>query len=150
MSLIIPNWEEHALGLAVMASLRSKDPWQQVGACLLRHDNTPIVGYNGFPAGVKEDWSDREARLLYTVHAEQNALRYVQPNECYLGATTLLPCNNCLKALASYGIRKIVYLKEYERDGTSHAVAEKLGIELKKLDIPIIKSRIIEWLKNNS
>ncbi len=34
------------------------------------------------------DWVDRDKRRLYIVHAEQNALRYVKPDECALIAVT--------------------------------------------------------------
>jgi dCMP deaminase len=130
------NWSEYALDLAFTVSTNSKDPWWKVGACLLRHDNTvAAVGYNGFPAGMEEDWSDRDRRRMFVVHAEQNALRYVRPGECSLLATTLLPCNECLKIIASYGIKKIVYAEDYDRDLTSLELAKLFGIELEKIDL---------------
>ena len=128
------NWNEYALELASVAAKKSKDPWRQVGACLLRHDNTVAgIGFNGFPAGMDEDWSDREKRRLYVVHAEQNALRYVKPGECRLIATTLLPCNDCLKVIASYGIKRVVYRDIYQRDQSTMDIAERFGIELIKI-----------------
>lgn len=128
------NWQEYALDLAEVAAKKSKDPWRQVGACLLRHDNTVAgIGFNGFPAGMREDWQDRDKRRLLVVHAEQNALRYVKPDECELIAVTLLPCNNCLKAIASYGIKSIVYREIYDRDITSINLAQDFGIKLIRL-----------------
>lgn len=128
------NWNEYALELATVAAKKSKDPWRQVGACLLRHDNTIAgIGYNGFPAGMREDWQDRENRRLFVVHAEQNALRYVKPDECSTIAVTLLPCNDCLKAIASHGIKRVVYRDIYERDMTSISLAQAFGIELIRL-----------------
>lgn len=128
------DWHEYALELAEVAKLKSKDPWKRVGACLLRHDNTVAgIGFNGFPAGMNEDWQDRDNRRLFTVHAEQNALRYVKPNECRLIAVTLLPCNDCLKAIASYGIKRVVYRDLYDRDMTSIDLAGEFGIELIKI-----------------
>jgi len=125
------NWNEYALELATVASKKSKDPWRQVGACLLRHDNTVAgIGYNDFPAGMREDWVDRDKRRLYIVHAEQNALRYVKPDECALIAVTLLPCNDCLRSIASYGIKTVVYRDIYDRDITSISLAIDFGIEL--------------------
>lgn len=132
------NWEEYAVSLAKVASLKSKDPFVKVGCALLRHDNTiASLGYNGFPAGMLEDWSDRDERRKYVTHAEQNSLRFVKPDECYLAATTLLPCNDCLKSLASYGIKKVIYEKIYDRDNSSLDLAEKFGIELIQVDCPI-------------
>ena len=130
------NWSEYALELAFTVSKKSKDPWWKVGACLLRHDNTvAAVGYNGYPAGMVEDWSDRDRRRVFVVHAEQNALRYVRPGECSLLAVTLLPCNDCLKMVASYGIKKIVYAEDYDRDLSSLELAEHFGIELEKINL---------------
>jgi dCMP deaminase len=125
------TWEKYAYNLAVVAAQKSKDPWVKVGTCLLRHDNSVAsLGYNGFPAGMQEDWDNRDERRKYVVHSEVNALRYVKPNECYLAATTLLPCNDCLKSLASYGIKKIVYGEVYQLDPSTLELATKFGIEL--------------------
>jgi len=126
------NWEQYAYNLAVVAAQKSKDPYVKVGCCLLRHDNSiASLGYNGFPAGMKEDWENRDERRKYVVHSEINALRYIKPNECYLAAVTLLPCNDCLKSLASYGVKKIIYGEVYKLDPSTLELAEKFGIELK-------------------
>ena len=125
------SWEEYALRLAGVAALKSKDPYVQVGCCLLRHDNSVAsLGFNGFPSGMKEDWSNRDERRKYVVHSETNALRYIRPNECYLAAVTLLPCNDCLKSLAAYGIKKIVYSEVYKQDPSTIELARRFGIEL--------------------
>jgi dCMP deaminase len=128
------NWNEYALDIACAVAGKSKDPWRKVGACLIRNDNSiASVGYNGFPSGMQEDWSDRDKRRKFVVHAEQNALRYVKPNECRLIAVTLLPCNDCLKAIASYGIKEIVYSQTYELDETTLELADEFGITLTQL-----------------
>jgi len=132
------TWEQYALSLAKVASLKSKDPFVKVGCALLRHDNTiASLGYNGFPTGMLEDYSNRDERRKFVIHAEQNSLRFIKPNECYLAAATLLPCNNCLKSLASYGIKKVIYEKIYDKDPSSLDLAEKFGIELIQVDCPI-------------
>jgi dCMP deaminase len=128
------SWEEYAIRLAEAASLKSKDPYIKVGCCLLRHDNsTAALGFNGFPSKMEENWNCREERRKYVIHAEQNALRYVKPGECYLAASTLLPCNDCLKALASYGIKKIIYREDYKNDLSTKELANQFGIELIKI-----------------
>jgi dCMP deaminase len=125
------SWEEYALRLAQVAATKSKDPYIQVGCCLLRHDHSVAsLGFNGFPSGMKEDWVDREERRKYIVHSEINALRYVKPGECYLVAVTLLPCNDCLKSLAAYGIQKIVYREVYQHDPSTLKLASQFGIDL--------------------
>ena len=125
------NWLEYGMGLARAAAARSKDPWRQVGAVVLRHDNSVAgVGYNGFPAGMVEDWEDREARRKFVIHAEANALRYCNPKEVGVLCCTTIPCNECLRLAASYGIRKIAYGERYEFDDTTIEIADYFGIEL--------------------
>ena len=53
--------------------------------------------------------------------------------DCYLLASTLLPCNDCLKTAAAYGIKKIVFNKVYESDYSSLALAKEFNIELVEL-----------------
>jgi dCMP deaminase len=125
------NWESYAMDLARTAARKSKDPWVKVGACILRHDNTiAALGYNGFPAKMHEDWSDRDERRRFVVHAEQNALRFIKPDEARLIACTLLPCNDCLKSIASYGIPVIIYDQLYSPDNSTVDLAAAFGIEL--------------------
>lgn len=128
------NWNEYAINLAYAVSKKSKDPWRQVGAVILRSDNSIAgVGYNGFPAGMLEDWNDRNKRRSLVVHAEQNALRYTRPGEGVVMAVTTLPCNDCLKAAAAYGITQVIYKESYEYDESSLSIANKFGIALKQI-----------------
>ena len=128
------NWNEYALDIACAVAGKSKDPWRKVGACLIRNDNSiASVGYNGFPSGMQEDWTDRDKRRKFVVHAEQNALRYIKPNECRLIAVTLLPCNDCLKVISSYGIKEIVYRDTYLHDESTLELAQDFGITLTQL-----------------
>lgn len=125
------NWESYAMDLARTAARKSKDPWVKVGACILRHDNTiAALGYNGFPARMAEDWSNRDERRRFVVHAEQNALRFIKPDEARLIACTLLPCNDCLKSIASYKIPVIVYDQLYAPDSSTVDLAAEFGIKL--------------------
>lgn len=125
-----------AMMLAHTAARKSKDPYRKVGCVLLRkEDNTTVMGYNGFPQGMPEDWKNREERRKFAVHAEQNALRYVKPRECYFAATTTLPCNDCIKALAAYGIEEIAYGETYPYDDSSLQLAEQFGIKLTQINV---------------
>lgn len=120
--------------LASVAALRSEDPYTRVGCCLLRHDHSVAsLGYNGAPAGVEIDWSNRDERLRRVIHAEANALRYVKPGERGIIACTLMPCTDCVKLIASYRIPSIVFHKMYSRDEFGYKLAEEFGINLIKL-----------------
>tara|TARA_Y100000310_G_scaffold344778_1_gene459447 strand:+ start:111 stop:527 length:417 start_codon:yes stop_codon:yes gene_type:complete len=130
------DWETYALKLAFVASERSEDPWVKVGACALRGDNSIAgIGYNGAPPGIEIDWKNRDERRRRVVHAEVNALRYVRPGECDLLASTLLPCNDCLRMIASYGIKRIIFKDNYERDPSTTELAGLFGIDLKSVEL---------------
>ena len=66
------SWDEYFMGVAHLASLRSKDPNSQVGACIVGANNTILsMGYNGFPRGCSDDefpWA-REGDTLDTKYA---------------------------------------------------------------------------------
>jgi len=114
------TWDEYFMGVAYLASMRSKDPGTQVGACIVSMENKILsIGYNGFPRGCSDDdypWA-REAeneldiKYLYSTHSELNAiLNYrggsLEGAKIYV---TLFPCNECAKAIIQTGIKEIVY-----------------------------------------
>lgn len=135
------------MGVAVLSSLRSKDPNTQVGACIVSPEKKIIgVGYNGFPIGCSDDelpWA-REGEWLdtkypYVCHAELNAILN-SPISSLKGATlyvALFPCNECAKAIIQTGIRKVVYLSnKYEHSDSTKASRMMLtaaGVELEQL-----------------
>jgi dCMP deaminase len=123
------NWDEYAMSIAEVVAKKSKDPWHKVGAVILREDNSiASVGYNGFPQGVEEDWSSREERSKFVIHAEQNALRYTSPGEGKTLVSTLLPCRDCLKTIAAYKIKRVLYKEIYKSDPIALEIAEKMGV----------------------
>lgn len=133
------SWAEHALNIAWAASLRSEDLHLKVGACVLRADmSVASVGYNGAPAGVKLDWTDRAERRKYVLHSEVNALRYVTVNDARGGliAVTHLPCAECLKHIVAHGITRVIYdeLTDpafYDHDAI-FALAEVMQVDMTK------------------
>jgi dCMP deaminase len=132
------SWPQYAMKIALAASWRSEDPYVKVGACVLRHDNSVAsVGYNGAVSGVDIDWSDRDARREKVIHAETNCLRYLLPNEGRLIAVTLKPCNDCLKNIASYGIKNVFYLEDYSKCGSTDQTAKEYGIALEQISLDI-------------
>ena len=80
-------------------------------------DNGRILatGWNGFPRGVldKDDrLNDRETKLKYTVHAEQNCLYNAGYVGSSLAGATLfvygLPvCSDCAKGVIQSGVRRV-------------------------------------------
>ena len=116
------SWDEYFMGVALLASMRSKDPSTQVGACIVDNENRILsTGYNGFPSGCSDDdfpW-DREGdfgdtKYPFVVHAELNAILNARGKNL-TGAkiyVALFPCNECAKAIIQSGIKEVVYLSD--------------------------------------
>ena len=140
------TWEEYFMGLAHLSGLRSKDPNTQVGAVIVDENNRVVsIGYNGFPSGVSDDefpWG-REGGVLdtkyaFVVHAELNAIlnsqRSVRGCSLYV---SLLPCNECAKAIIQAGIKRIIFESD-KYDGADTNIASKrmlraAGVELVRI-----------------
>jgi dCMP deaminase len=132
-----PDWETHAMNLAEVAMLRSEDPFQKVGACILGHNHEVLaVAYNGLAAGkdVGEDfWEDRDKRRPYMIHAETNALSRIKRGDGLILACTLLPCRCCATNIAAYGINHVIYKDVYKRDDFALYIFDFYGITCKQL-----------------
>jgi dCMP deaminase len=114
------SWDEFFMGVAVLASKRSKDPNTQVGACIVNDDNIILsTGYNGFPMGCSDDefpWSreGEDTKYPFVVHAELNAILNAN-GKSLKGARVyvyLFPCNECAKAIIQAGIKEIIYISD--------------------------------------
>lgn len=132
------SWDEYFMGVARLASMRSKDPNTQVGACIVSDDNKILsIGYNGFPMGCSDDefpWSREgeglDTKYVYTVHSELNAiLNYrggsLEGAKMYV---TLFPCNECAKAIIQAGIKTLIY-DEDKYASTLSVMASKRMLE---------------------
>ncbi|MCH5295391.1 MAG: dCMP deaminase family protein [Treponema sp.] len=128
------SWDEYFMGVAHLASFRSKDPNSQVGACIVSEDNKILsMGYNGFPRGCSDDefpWA-REGEVLdvkytYVTHSELNAILNFRGGslEGSKMFVTMFPCNECAKAIIQAGIKTVVYaVNKY--DGSPSVEASK-------------------------
>jgi dCMP deaminase len=104
------TWEMTAIKLAFnIAEYRSEDPYCQVGAVIVKKDNTLLLGYNGAPAGLDMDWTNREERRKRVFHAESNVLNNIAPGEAKFIAITHLPCEHCLKLIKQKEINLVYY-----------------------------------------
>lgn len=142
------SWNEYFMGVATLASKRSKDPNTQVGACIVDKDNYIVsVGYNGMPLGCSDDefpW-DRsggtlDTKYAFVTHAELNAIlnsktATLEGSTVYV---TLFPCNECTKALIQKRIGKVVYMDDkYHETETAEAARRMLdsaGVKYERYD----------------
>ncbi len=128
------SWDEYFMSIAVLSSMRSKDPSTQVGACLVNRENRIVsMGYNGMPKCCHDDeypWERSEgldSKYLYVCHAELNAIlncnSSVKDSICY---TTLFPCNECAKAIIQSGISEVVYLSDKYADSDGVRASKRM------------------------
>ncbi len=130
------SWDEYFMGIAVLSSMRSKDPSTQVGACIVNTDKRILsMGYNGMPRCCSDDeypWDKTDSALdskyLYVCHAELNAIL-----NCAFGSvrgctvyTTLFPCNECAKAIIQSGIAEVIYMSDKYADSDSVMASKRM------------------------
>ena len=127
------SWDDYAIKLAEVASLRSEDPYKKVGAVAFDSENRVIgVAYNGLASGkiVGSDfWNNRDKRRPFMIHAEANLLSLFERGRARLLACTLLPCKSCATLIAAHGIKTVVYSDLYHRDTSALDIFEFYGIE---------------------
>ncbi|MEE1352277.1 MAG: dCMP deaminase family protein [Acutalibacteraceae bacterium] len=141
------SWDEYFMGIAVLSSMRSKDPHTQVGACIVNKDNKIMsVGYNGLPIGCSDDsfpWSrdgqPLDTKYPFVCHAELNAILNCAGGDLH-GCkiyVALFPCNECAKAIIQCGIKEVVYLSDKYADSNSTVASKRMfdaaGVHYKQL-----------------
>ena len=150
------SWDEYFMGIALLSSMRSKDPSTQVGACIVSDDNKIMsVGYNGFPRGCSDDeypWErsadcSNDTKYPFVCHAELNAIlnsggHNLSGSRIYVA---LFPCNECAKAIIQSGIKEVVYADD-KYSNTPGVIASKkmfnaAGIKLRRY---VIKGKEIK------
>lgn len=144
------SWDEYFMGIAVLSTMRSKDPNTRVGACIVSKDNRILsIGYNGAPNGYKDNvfpW-DREGdpkdtKYFYVCHSELNAiLNYGGTRSDLVGSklyVTLFPCNECAKVVVQSGIKEVIYLSDKYQGTDSTVVSKKIfdvcGVKYRQFD----------------
>lgn len=137
------------MGIALLSSMRSKDPSTQVGACIVNSEKRILsMGYNGMPRCCSDDefpWDKNEnpldSKYLYVCHAELNAIL-----NCASGNvrgctvyTTLFPCNECAKAIIQSGIAEVVYMSDKYSDSDSVLASKRMfttaGVNFREYNI---------------
>ena len=135
------SWDKYFMGVAVLSSMRSKDPSTQVGACIVNKAKRIVgIGYNGMPYGCDDDkfpWDrtgdNLDTKYPYVVHAEPNAI--LNSNANLEGCTiyvTLFPCNECAKLIIQSGIKEVVYMDD-KYNGTESDIASKKMLDSAKV-----------------
>lgn len=106
-------WDERYLSLSEEVSSWSKDPSTKVGCVIIDDYGRPVsFGYNGFAKGVDDSGArlqNREVKLKYTIHAENNAI--LSSSKQLDGCTVYIthpPCIHCLSQMKQCRIVRVV------------------------------------------
>jgi dCMP deaminase len=147
-----PSLDEYFMEIARIVAKRSTCIRRNVGAVLVKDAHILSTGYNGTPAGLQHCTSEtcirttmnippgKDPHLCRAVHAEVNciiqAARYgtaIDGNTTMY--TTTFPCIDCTKILINAGIKRIVYIGEYDETNAVRAglIAES-GITMDRFD----------------
>lgn len=131
--------------LAKLSSIRSPCHRLQVGCVIVKDHRMISMGYNGFLSGCPHISIVKNGHEQATVHAEINAISDAAKRGVSLNGSTAYithyPCINCFKALASSGIKEIIYRSDYRNDpvvtelNASARVAIKKDSDLKVDDV---------------
>ena len=113
--MISEKWDKRFIELAKYVSTWSNDV-HKVGSVIVDKDNVVLsLGYNGFPRLAVDDLPERRERnvkLIYTVHAEENAILNAARKGISLDGSTIylewFPCVNCAKSIINAGIKRVV------------------------------------------
>ena len=119
------SWDGYFMGLAAIASFRSKDPNTQNGTCIVQEDSPVALGYNGFPRGCSDDdfpWcrgvekKSYESKYSYSEHSERNAIYDAARRGVSLKGSKLYLysekgyylCDECARAIIQAGIKEVI------------------------------------------
>ena len=150
------SWDEYFMAIARLSAQRSKDPYTQVGACIVNPDKKIVgIGYNGMPTGCSDDelpWGKTgdvlDVKYTYVCHAEMNAI--MNKNSADVKGCTifvdLFPCNECAKLIIQAGIREVVYLRDKHTNEAKGIASRKMlqmaGILMRQFKSSIEEVRI--------
>lgn len=124
-----PKFVDYFMKFAELTATLSYAKRLQVGAVIVKGDQTIGTGYNGMPSGWENscEYSIDDAMGYDTgktkpevLHAESNALMKVaRSTESSEGATlfcTHSPCMDCAKLIYQAGIKTVYYKETYRSD----------------------------------
>jgi len=141
-----PTWDQYFITIARLTSKRSNCLKRHVGCVIVKDNRILSLGYNGTPRGTKNCFeggcsrcaevteSGNNLDMCMCLHAEENALLYVGQRELQDSTlyVSLMPCVGCVKKIIQCGIKKIVYVDNYnpDLDKLGQTLLSNCGIEV--------------------
>jgi len=122
------------MNTAKEAAILSNCVSYKVGAVIVKDGRIISTGYNGTPSGFYKNCNEifknydkttqreehHDFSLTYEIHAEMNAILFAARNGISIENTimyvTVKPCAQCIKNIVQSGVRKVIYLNEYDKE----------------------------------
>jgi len=131
------EWDEYFMSIALLSSSRSTCKKLHVGSVIVIDNRLISMGYNGFISGAKHISIERDGHEQATIHSEINAIADCAKRGVSLNNSTIYithyPCVNCFKAIASSGIKNIIYLNDYNNDYIVYEINKNVNINIRQL-----------------
>ena len=120
------SWDGYFMGIAALASFRSKDPNTQNGAHIIDPilKTTLSIGYNGLPRGCDDNefpWcreaeNENDTKYPYSEHSERNAIYNAARRGIALDNSVMYlyserayyPCKECARAIIQSDIKEVI------------------------------------------
>jgi len=142
------SWDQYFMDLAYQVASRSTCLRRTVGAVAVSPDNRILgTGYNGALPGaphcdqvgcLREELripSGQRQEICRAQHAEANICNFAAKHGVALAGATIYvthrPCTTCIKALATSGIKRVIFDDDYP-DPFACQIAREVGMELIK------------------
>ncbi|MGI6713124.1 MAG: deoxycytidylate deaminase [Bacillota bacterium] len=142
------SWDRYFMDIAYQVALRSTCLRRSVGAVAVSPDNRILgTGYNGALPGaphcdevgcLREELkipSGQRQEICRAQHAEANICNFAARHGVALNGSTVYvthrPCTTCVKAMATSGIKKVIFDDDYP-DPLACQIAREVGMELIK------------------
>jgi len=131
------NWDDYFMCIALIASERSPCERLHVGSVIVKNNRIISMGYNGFIAGAPHISRVEDGHEQSTIHSEINAITDCSKRGVSLDGSTIYithyPCINCFKTIAACGIKKIIYLNDYNNNLMVSILADDSKLIIQKL-----------------
>jgi dCMP deaminase len=132
------NWDDYFMCIALIASERSPCERLHVGSVIVKNNRIISMGYNGFIAGAPHISRVEDGHEQSTIHSEINAITDCSKRGVSLDGSTIYithyPCINCFKTIAACGIKKIIYLNDYNNNPMVPILADDSKLIIQKLN----------------
>lgn len=146
-----PPWDVYFMQLAMLVSTRGTCDRKQVGAVLVKDRRILATGYNGSEPGaphcseVGHDLVETAGKqnCQRTLHSEQNIFAQAAKYGIQVEGATLyvntFPCwNICAKLILATGIKRVLYMSDYNNDERVKAAFKRADIQLDQFDAKLL------------